>query len=64
MMYVIIKKKAPTLVAVPEWGLNDRCGHYGIVIIMEIIMDTIKKSPHPGSIVPEWGLIFYFNTHL
>ena len=25
------------------------------MIIMEVIIGTIKKSPHPGTIVPEWG---------
>ena len=60
ILYQAIKKKKsphPGSI-VPEWGLNDRGGHYEIVTIMEIIIDTIKKKPHPGSIVPEWGLIF------
>ena len=42
--------------SVPEWGLQNNDGYYGI---MEMIIVTIKKSPHPGSIVPEWGLFFY-----
>ena len=43
---------------VPEWGLFVNSGHYEIMIIMEMIIGTIKKSPHSGTIVPEWGLFF------
>ena len=58
---IVTIKKSPHSGIVPEWGLRNNNGYYGIGI-MKIIIVTIKKSPHPGSIVPEWGLFFLQNS--